>query len=950
MQPKATDTTEEDPQGLLGIPQQKPAQQAWKGPPGVGPQPGMRPGAMAPTGFAGPRAYSPRDNVVRPGGSGQFDRRLPDLNPSSAAQNGMAYRAAHGLDPLQQQQRRFVQGSKLSPRGAAQMQPSQPTLGPGATVPMPGLPILHGGAETLPGTMHPQGRAETLQAAPASVVATPTGMKWVGADGAHYDYVDHPVTGEAIPSSDGCTPEQFSASLTPQARAGLMEIVQDKGGAAGKRIAEIEQVRQRIANAQTMRPAEREREDARLRQEQDRLLWGMAQQRNLAPAIRSVAQDHEREMRDFEARNKNDIAAASRLEEQQRKARQQQWERARKESERTLRAHYGPYRSPTPAEIDALAAQSIMSQGGEVPQDMAQPDEQQAAPEQASVHPDDPLEYGPDGQTAVDPDGNEVEAAVFQGQHVAVVRSPQQAWQLPPGTNYVMPGEGDAMKVHVVPGAEGKPAGNPDLEMAGARDDAQKIAQKRVEEHGKWKKEQRSLGAFRSGVMQRITDDAVAQAGVKKWVDDTAFSRGLDGTWQPDSEKTAQVHEARRKAVLDALREDKAAARTEWGRRALETGMVPSAIQPPESIRPQFERHSAEQDRLATEADMRARAAAQAAAGTVASKAADLAAKIDADPYQQNLPADEALRRRDEIMAAIAQAKKAGGVRFAGTHGDATKTLGAAQRIADMAVDPTVAPGAYLFLGDRDGIALEDFKAGQDKVLDAAVEAARKAGIPKAVSDVVDALKAGKKLMGDSPEVASARRAVLASKDPALLRAWREVTTKTSTVPDGASLAFRKALASTGADLATGEHARAEYDPSQPDPADVEAARRERAAKRGTTPEKEQAEQLSRSIRGVAWRAGARATLPDGTDVPVARVEGRRFPVATDAASAWALVRAGIPQATVKDGRPAAVRITAQDIPAGGVPQVGEWVDASFPHLPRQQRDEFIKAIVSARR
>lgn len=871
----------------------------------LGPQPGMRPGALPPMGYGNP-VQAPGQQTVRPGGSQSFARRSPDLVPAQGV-------PVQQPGALEGPQRQFVQGSKLRPRGTSPVDPMQ----------------------------------QPAQPQPGSVVATPDGPRWQGAMGSQMQTAQHPISGEAMPVSDGLEPVDFAANLTPDARATLVTVARDSNSISGREVTRLEKVREAIMSAPNM---DRRTKQAQLRavdEQQAQHLHNLADSRTLGPALRQIGQDHQRETADMKQQSHDLFVEQTKQAEKQRAEVKAATEKARADLER----QYGPYREVTDNEAQSLAMQRLAAQGT-VPIDEAaaqQPQNAAAAQTDGDVPlgNGDPNDYQqtPNGLFMVDPStGQMKQADVVHGVAAVRVESMAEEQALPPGTHFYRPGE-KSREVHIAKpqaGASGDGAatGQQDAKVEFA---AQEAAQSKVndtigKEHAAWRKEAESYGAFEQRVMAPMEKALLADmpAG-SKVVNGTVF--GKDGII--DAQATATYATTKQRMMMDALNADKEAQGTAWGKQSIKDGVV-SMPKPSKELQSRMDLHQSEQDRMKGSADEQARTATDEQARGAGAAALKFIDRVRADPYQRNVPADEAMKVRESIMASITAAKKSGGERFAGTHGDPKRALGAAQAVADYAVDPTIIPGSVLAMPtDKEA----DYFKDAVKIVDAVGAAAEKAGIREALAPVVQPLRAGKTLKGDSPEMASARRAVLKSNDPAMVKAWRALTTKDtiSTVPERGLDQYMKALGNTGVELAQGSYKPAEFDPAAVRPEDVAAATSEAYAKKGTTQGAEDEKKMAKAVAALPRFADGTVSLPGGARVRTVKVGSTRWPVADSAEQALQIVKSGLPQ--MSGSGPFVAAQEAQAVEPS-VPAMGAYVKARFAHLPQEEQDALIKGLV----
>jgi len=911
-----------------------------QGIPSLGPQPGMRPGALPPMGYGNP-VQAPGQQTVRPGGSQSFARRSPDLVPAQGV-------PVQQPGALEGPQRQFVQGSKLRPRGTSPVDPMQ----------------------------------RPAQPQPGSVVATPDGPRWQGAMGSQMQTAQHPISGEAMPVSDGLEPVDFAANLTPDARATLVTVARDSNSISGREVTRLEKVREAIMSAPNM---DRRTKQAQLRavdEQQAQHLHNLADSRTLGPALRQIGQDHQRESAQYEQES-NRLKIEQHQQEKQRRS---EVEAATKQARADLERQYGPYREVTDNEAQSLAMQRLAAQGT-VPIDEAaaqQPQNAAAAQTDGDVPlgNGDPNDYQqtPNGLFMVDPStGQMKQADVVHGVAAVRVESMAEEQALPPGTHYYLPGE-KSREVHIAKpqaGASGDGAatGQQDAKVEFA---AQEAAQKKVDdtigkEYASVKGAQEDRGAF----MAKYEPMAVAQAvGAMGGLGHGLFPSDkikndtvIDADGKVNSAKTAAYVEAKKKALLGFVATAYGKKVPEWAKPGLDGAPTEiGAVSMSPGLRQRIDAHDTEQQGIKSASDDEAKRAVYEKEQGVARVAGFVSNLYDAtDPAGTTGKFEDAMSAREQIMQQIDAAKSVANDRYKGTHGDPKRTLGAAQRIADMQIDRTVIPGSSLALPSDEKGRFEATKltqavrAAAKKInveggVDAALSILEQGGTLKneaPADSSTESMKAAA-LKGDSPEMASARRVILKSGDRPLMEAWNKLTQRFWVNPnaDKEVAKMRDSLGASGSDLVESGYAKAEFDPSKVLPSEAKAAEDEAYAKKGTTKGAEDAKRMAKIVAALPRFADGTVSLPGGVRVGTEKIDGVRAPVARDAKQAYALMRANVPQASMQGGKGAMVHlgkdspefkaIAADPSPAA----VREFVDGYFSHFKEPERISLVAMLL----
>lgn len=979
--------------------------------PSLGPQPGMRPGALPPMGYGNP-VQAPGQQTVRPGGSQSFARRSPDLVPAQGV-------PVQQPGALEGPQRQFVQGSKLRPRGTSPVDPMQQGQMGGGYQPQQGgaqqMPLIQvqgpdgqwhqqglsgRGAQQMPyietmgpdGKMHgPPGEARllgrTMQPQAGEIVGTPDGAKWIGAKGTQYDHMAHPITGLNIPTpGEYDDPENFAANLTPEARSELMGVARDGGTAIGKKIISLDEVISGIDTAPNLRGPRyartREEQKARAIKEQNALLYNLANPRTLGPALRQIGQDHQRESAQYEQES-NRLKIEQHQQEKQRRS---EVEAATKQARADLERQYGPYREVTDNEALSLAMQRLAAQGT-VPIDEAaaqQPQNAAAAQTDGDVPlgNGDPNDYQqtPNGLFMVDPStGQMKQADVVHGVAAVRVESMAEEQALPPGTHFYRPGE-KSREVHIAKpqaGASGDGAatGQQDAKVEFA---AQEAAQKKVDdtigkEYASVKGAQEDRGAFMAKYEPMAVAQAVSAMGglghglfpSDKIKNDTV----IDADGKVNSAKTAAYVEAKKKALLGFVATVYGKQVPEWAKPGPDGAPTEiGAVSMSPGLRQRIDAHDTEQQGIKSASDDEAKRTVYEKEQGVARVAGFVSNLYDAaDPAGTTGKFEDAMSAREQIMQQIDAAKSVANDRYKGTHGDPKRTLGAAQRIADMQIDRTVIPGSSLALPSDEKGRFEATKltqavrAAAKKInveggVDAALSILEQGGTLKneaPVDSSTESMKAAA-LKGDSPEMASARRVILKSGDRPLMEAWNKLTQRFWVNPnaDKEVAKMRDSLGASGSDLVESGYTKAEFDPSKVLPSEARAAEDEAYAKKGTTKGAEDAKRMAKMVAALPRFADGTVSLPGGVRVGTEKIDGVRAPVARDAKQAYALMRANVPQASMQGGKGAMVHlgkdspefkaIAADPSPAA----VREFVDGYFSHFKEPERISLVAMLL----
>jgi len=334
---------------------------------------------------------------------------------------------------------------------------------------------------TMGGDQPATGATPATGAAPAQggmgtgpkIVGTRGGPMMQGAGGQMMEFVEDPITGYAIPSSNGMSPQEYSRSLDEKTRANVLEVLSSGSDRVSQEFQRIDEGMQAIDADPRLSPRQREMAKTQLRQQQDQLMWSAMGDPSSRMSSRSRQQQQETAQRERE--NRQSLAVQQQMERQRQQQTSRVYADAYKRAQTELQTD--PYKVVPDSEIRARAqelfnqqmAASGMTQppktqagGGLVPPQppsgapagRGMPATQSGAPDSTAmqdvaIEPGSPMDFQqmPNGQLVgmiPNPDDPSqpipMRAYNLNGRAVAVPSSQEEFDMLPPGSLYILEG------------------------------------------------------------------------------------------------------------------------------------------------------------------------------------------------------------------------------------------------------------------------------------------------------------------------------------------------------------------------------------------------------------------------------------------------------------------------------------------------------------------------------
>lgn len=527
---RASDVEELPPLDLTGLPREN----AYGEPVSLPGQPAPQAAPMEGGDFARNRArqQAQRESVTIPGAA------------SFAGEDAVAARRAaeeSGASPLEARraaQEAFRQTKEMQRAGQFRGMPQAPAPTPSMQQPTETTdPALMAINPMSPGATMIDGQPMT-NALPAQggmgagpkIVGTRQGPMMQGAGGQMMPFVEDPITGYALPSSNGMSPQEYSRSLDEKTRANVLEVLSSGSDRVSQEFQRIDQGMQAIDADPRLSPRQREMAKTQLRQQQDQLIWSAMG--DPSARMSSRARQKQQETMERERADRQSLAVQQQMERQRQQQTARIYSDAYKRAQTELQTD--PYRAVPDSEIRARAqelfnqqmAASGMAQppraqagGGLVPPQPpskapavgGMPAPQSGAPDSTmvadvAIEPGSPIDFQqmPNGQLVgmiPNPDDPSqpvpVRAYNLNGRAVAVPSSQAELDMLPPGSLYILEGayqRGEMRepkrKEGNVPGLTGAAAEAPDAQDFAIEQEFQKRAEPRLKATAEYQEQQ----------------------------------------------------------------------------------------------------------------------------------------------------------------------------------------------------------------------------------------------------------------------------------------------------------------------------------------------------------------------------------------------------------------------------------------------------------------------------
>ena len=544
---RASDVEELPPLDLTGLPREN----AYGEPVSLPGQPAPQAAPMEGGDFARNRArqQAQRESVNTPGAISRAGQDAVEARKLAEMQG------ATPLEARRMAQEQFRQTKEMQRAGQFRGMPQAPAPTPSMQQPTETTdPALMATNPMSPGATMTDGQPMT-NALPAQggmgagpkIVGTRNGPMMQGAGGQMMPFVEDPITGYSLPSSNGMSPQEYSRSLDEKTRANVLEVLSSGSDRVSQEFQRIDQGMQAIDADPRLSSRQREMAKTQLRQQQDQLIWSAMG--DPSARMSSRARQQQQETMERERADRQSLAVQQQMERQRQQQTARVYSDAYKRAQTELQKD--PFTTVPDSEIRARAqelfnqqmAASGMAQpprtqagGGLAPPQPpsrapavgGMPAPQSGAPDSTAmqdvaIEPGSPIDFQqmPNGELVgmiPNPDDPSqpvpVRAYNLNGRAVAVPSSQAELDMLPPGSLYILQGayqrgemrepkrkEGD------VPGLTGAAAETPDAQDFAIEQDFQKRAEPRIKATAEYQEQQAEYTNLRQEAEARAAQE-----------------------------------------------------------------------------------------------------------------------------------------------------------------------------------------------------------------------------------------------------------------------------------------------------------------------------------------------------------------------------------------------------------------------------------------------------------
>ena len=516
------------------------------------PAPAMRQPMMTGGDFAQNRArvQAQRESVNIPGARSRAGDAAVEARQQAEEAGASPAEARQAATDAFRQMRGRVQSGEFRGQTSLPQAPTQTPAQPTMDANVPGVPDK----STWRAGQAPQPTAAMgAMGGGPQMVGNRQGPMMQGAGGAIMPFVEDPITGYALPTSDGMSLQEYSRALDEGTRANILEVLSSGTDKVSRDFQRIDQIMEATIADLALSPRQREEAKARLRRQQDEMMWSAMGNPSARMAGRRRQQAEQQAEQERE--NRQSLAVQERLERQRQQQSAKVYADAYKRAQTELQTD--PYARVDESKVRARAQELFNQQMAA--SGMARPAPAQAggglAPSQppsgaptagAAPTPRAPQSGAPDSNMmrdiAIDPGSpidfqqasngslvalipnpddpaNPVPMRAFNlnGRAVAVPSSPAELDMLPPGSLYILEGAYSRGEMREPKRKEGEVAGltGAAAETPEAQDFAiQQEAQKRGEPRLKATKEYEEQQAEYNNMLQEAQARAAKELNV----------------------------------------------------------------------------------------------------------------------------------------------------------------------------------------------------------------------------------------------------------------------------------------------------------------------------------------------------------------------------------------------------------------------------------------------------